>query len=959
MTAMHQLYCTHCTHGTSALAREQGPVADEPLGYSVRAASLSGSKLRETFGRVEPYLHYKLPPSSATGAVLETPKRLFLTRLHDGTDLLGQVSYRDTDTTGRPGSYFAHLLVSDHPQDGKRLSELECLQCWGSGFWQIADSPEFSFDLLPLDNLAELQPDEDSYVSESLLWEFLNTTAGNIFADPGNVIPPRWQQMVPEQRQSIFRRVFSAALDALDDPQSRLIVLCEPEIVAILFFGIFRLIPDLQSREPCSFSTFESEPDKITSTLSAFPLPESLRDSYDRNRLLSRGTVVDTYREEPSSDSSPNSDFSNLMVSRLLSSGWQEVEGIREGIRKAGWKRPSEWRSVISLHQAVDQLLAPDPPSSPDLKEITPKRMEYLRNTLFRSLKQYVFPSDQLAFLVESRNHVPLLDLICRDVELQPEVSAVADFLIETLSEKDVVKVVHTERIAASYRLKALTEYLIREGRVPAGFEELWQGKISVEEGSKPKPILAAALDAVLRSGDVPSEGKRRLTQVLQHIPAESYADFFKCSAFGDSWKQFALKKYYIDNGSLPPGCEFMWGDATQSPAPVILWLLGQIETTYSTDKAADLLLSAAPEPALDEILTGNTVSLETRGAALADYMKRNNRLPKTAKKLWALRRTKSKRPPDDSVLCAAISRVEHICLSSVIASLDGDTGRRCRMVRFLQHATAQTKNQPKSTEEHDFPLPAAWSVGTPLVALQELVNSMSYDEVMELYRNYGEQDVFRFHPDPRSEPKLPYKVRCILERLFYDPEGFRERLNMIEAAAKITYGDEGPRKQWEAPRDSGFLTSDARLKLTKWQTCLHSVQSLSRLENQQIAERWLEIVANLAGSFYELVPEDNRGLNGAQRLDRLREIAQDYLGKPFLDPSQLHEGRPTKRVENTLQKLEYALKQGGGMLATYRKLPGSDWLYTILVIVFVIVLIAGLAFVAIDLWNLISSRLL
>ena len=53
MSVIQQMYCTHCTHGSSALERRQGDLAARMLGYSVRAGSLEGDALRQIYRQVE------------------------------------------------------------------------------------------------------------------------------------------------------------------------------------------------------------------------------------------------------------------------------------------------------------------------------------------------------------------------------------------------------------------------------------------------------------------------------------------------------------------------------------------------------------------------------------------------------------------------------------------------------------------------------------------------------------------------------------------------------------------------------------------------------------------------------------------------------------------------------------------------------------------------------------------
>ncbi|HEV3023163.1 MAG TPA: hypothetical protein VGX76_11880, partial [Pirellulales bacterium] len=64
MKPIHQIYCTHCTYGSSALEQREGELADRVLGYSARAGSLERNALRGYYRQVERFLYYYLPSDS-------------------------------------------------------------------------------------------------------------------------------------------------------------------------------------------------------------------------------------------------------------------------------------------------------------------------------------------------------------------------------------------------------------------------------------------------------------------------------------------------------------------------------------------------------------------------------------------------------------------------------------------------------------------------------------------------------------------------------------------------------------------------------------------------------------------------------------------------------------------------------------------------------------------------------
>ena len=133
MSAIQQIYCTHCTHGSSALERRQGELAARMLGYSVRAGSLEGDALRQVYRQVERYVSYHLPHDTPGEQKLQftaatAPRRLIFIPAAGSWQVIGHVCYRQRDTEGRPGSYFAHLLCREVGDPGQSWTLLDALR---------------------------------------------------------------------------------------------------------------------------------------------------------------------------------------------------------------------------------------------------------------------------------------------------------------------------------------------------------------------------------------------------------------------------------------------------------------------------------------------------------------------------------------------------------------------------------------------------------------------------------------------------------------------------------------------------------------------------------------------------------------------------------------------------------------------------------------------------------------
>lgn len=307
---IQQLYCTHCTFGTSALHRHTGNLKDEPFEYSTRAGSCSQSESHLKFQQIEKQYFYGLPlPSDATSdqrkrltAATSAWRRLIAVPLRTG-QLLAQVCYRTTDTSKPPrtGSYFAHVLLNESEQPAWTLTE--ALQMWGAGFWQSEDRADIDYDLKTVTRLKDL-PGFQGVINDAALLSFLTTPVGGRFSDgdpgasrdepsPRCAIPRRWRDMPVDDRQGWFAAVFQAVANLNLERRDRLLVAVEPSMAALVYYGVLRLLPLSGLVDQLSVSTFEPHADPTATVLTAtdFADPRGAEQYLAGNRAI----VINTY----------------------------------------------------------------------------------------------------------------------------------------------------------------------------------------------------------------------------------------------------------------------------------------------------------------------------------------------------------------------------------------------------------------------------------------------------------------------------------------------------------------------------------------------------------------------------------------------------------------------------------------------------------------------------------------
>jgi len=333
MNTIHQLIATHCTYGTSALERRKGEDADRVLGYSVRASSLAGGALAGWYRKIERLLYYYLPRDAAAEArqqltAASAPKRLIYVPAIDDLEVLAQVCYRPTDTAGRTGSYFAHCLARQKSGAQDHWSVLDCLKLWAAPGWIEEDTPSLPSRVDGLSGLEQMLGGRRPAIDERVVLSFLTAAAGGAFDDPCGVIPPRWRQKSPAERRELLAAVLGGCLVANASPPNSLLLVAEPSLAALLFFGIIRLLPPLAASNDLSFSTFETDVDRRRFVLTAtcFQNPDSTDlppQVYKSGPALA---VVNTYLNTRSKTPASCSAAAQALVNTLAGEGWDAVD---------------------------------------------------------------------------------------------------------------------------------------------------------------------------------------------------------------------------------------------------------------------------------------------------------------------------------------------------------------------------------------------------------------------------------------------------------------------------------------------------------------------------------------------------------------------------------------------------------------------------------------------------------
>ena len=491
---IEQVYCTHCTHGSSAIERgdPKGPLGHRTLGYSARAGSLRGNDLRRYFRQIEPFVYYHLPRDTPAQKKLEftphtAPQRLFFIPSSGGVQVLGQVFYRRTDSEGRPGSYFAHVLFQDERQD-PRWTAADALRLWDAPKWQKEDAASIPFDIPPLGRLADLGDGAPAPIDDRLARAFLTEPAGSEAFRDGGVIPDRWKAMPPQARQAWLRLVLDSLWGVAPARRESVALVLEPSMAALLFYTAARLLPD-HVRRMLSVSTFEAQADRMTATLSATWFHEEATGSRP-DALKVRGIGLNTLLDPPD-PTDHSGGYAPLMLDTLVEHGWEKVDAKLKLFETSGAVKYDQLKSLAAVDRAIGQLLQ-GTAAPPELWKAQIEH-RYARAVVVETLagaEDHQRPP--LLPIVGSEAHFSVLELLAPEPS-PPETAKALQQLLMRLPEDKVALMLDSPRIPEPRRHEALWLAVRRLQRMPPGCERLWTKR----EGELPKGACRYPLSAV------------------------------------------------------------------------------------------------------------------------------------------------------------------------------------------------------------------------------------------------------------------------------------------------------------------------------------------------------------------------------------------------------------------------------------------------------------------------------
>ena len=354
---IHQFYATHCTYGSSALIRpadRKPELSNSPLGYSVRAGSLGAEPLKKIYRMTESLLYYYLPedvPSEnkAKQDAQSAPCRFCYVPSIDGFPAAIRCCYRSQDTAGRVGSYFCHVLIDAQKQP---WNSLDVLRLWESPDWVSEDSGEIDSPLLPLPSFFDPTMDENRSVGDSSFLAFLQGR-----------YQPRSRFSLNQNASSsvtpeLFMRFLNGVLDCWDEPQKKFILVADPAVAALFFYGALRLLPAGMGTTS-AFSTYENNPLQFPGRFCATVFDDPLKRDVSPELYHAGHFVLNTFTQQQTPCRQIEGNYCRQIVRTLLSGGWDAVDRYRSGFTGLGLHKTTELDALAGMDQVSDSILAP------------------------------------------------------------------------------------------------------------------------------------------------------------------------------------------------------------------------------------------------------------------------------------------------------------------------------------------------------------------------------------------------------------------------------------------------------------------------------------------------------------------------------------------------------------------------------------------------------------------------
>ena len=160
--------------------------------------------------------------------------------------------------------------------------------------------------------------------------------------------------MRPEQR----RKLFTISLGGFLAAGGQLLLVAEPSIAALWFYGILRLLPNIPMFAGMGFSTYEPQVASLHVPLAATCFAQPATTDLAKKLYASPRFAMNTYRKRCSRALAGDRLYAQFIVDRLLRYEWPAVERFLVRLQVGGAKTVQDLETMTSRLAGCNRLIA-------------------------------------------------------------------------------------------------------------------------------------------------------------------------------------------------------------------------------------------------------------------------------------------------------------------------------------------------------------------------------------------------------------------------------------------------------------------------------------------------------------------------------------------------------------------------------------------------------------------------
>ena len=359
--------------------------------------------------------------------------------------------------------------------------------------------------------LSDFLGTETPAIADDVFRSFLMCDGGDLrFDDPCDIVPHRWRVMAPSHRRRFFEMALTRFLRTFSEenagggkiPSSpTLVIVAEPAMVSLMFYGMSRLLPECPIRQDLSFSTMEVTTCAIGGAGGRFRLlgfwsPDTTRLQEAIQRGLASNEagnneagntevlVLDTLAAPPEEKASL---YVESQVHRLCEKGWAAVLPRIAGMVPMMPETLMQLETAMLVERTVSTLLNNGQFPNENWRR-SPQAMGRFRRELIRRLAAERTPAETMRSVVGGAAHLPTLELLLAK-EYPESLKPLVKYLVEQVPPEKMLAVFRRQSVPNEDKIRMLTRHVRNHnGALPPGFEFLWEDWAGYATEKTPTP---------------------------------------------------------------------------------------------------------------------------------------------------------------------------------------------------------------------------------------------------------------------------------------------------------------------------------------------------------------------------------------------------------------------------------------------------------------------------------------